>query len=187
MDYTTLYEAWKKEKENNELQRLDKRFYVDLSEHVRVHREELQMLDDKTLRAKLAAEESERIEKLFKDLLRVRHGKILEAVSRGKHLSIDLLTSEEEAIYRDILLDLEKVKDLEKDVLRGHAPRYKEVKGVEKPKRTILVRFLQAIPAIVGSNTQVYGPFNIEDVASLPVENAESLIKHGIAVKLEPE
>lgn len=186
MDYLTLYDAWKREKENNELQRLDKGFYVELGEHIRAHREELQMLDDKTLRARLAAEESERVEKLFRDLMWTRFRKVFEAAFGGKHLSTDILTSEEEVVYRDVLSALEKMKNVERDILRGRAPKFKEVKAVEKPKRT-LVRFLQAIPAIVGSDTKIYGPFKAEDVASLPAENAESLIKRGIAVKVEVE
>lgn len=186
MDYATLYEAWKREKENKELQRLDRQFYAELSDHVRAHREELQMLDDKTLRAKLAAEESDKIERLFKDLTCTRYRKILETVLEGRNLSIDLLTLEEETVYRDVLSASEKMKSMERDILRGRAPRFKEVKDSEKPKRT-LVRFLQDIPSIVGPNTKVYGPFKAEDVASLPYENAESLIKRGIAVKVEME
>jgi DNA replication factor GINS len=51
---------------------------------------------------------------------------------------------------------------------------------VEEPKR-ILVRFLQAIPAIIGPDMKAYGPFKEEDVASLPAENAEILITRGVA------
>ena len=58
---------------------------------------------------------------------------------------------------------------------------------VFQSKGILLIRFLQPIPAIVGLNAKVYGPFKVEDVASLPIENAESLIKRGIAVKVEIE
>jgi DNA replication factor GINS len=49
----------------------------------------------------------------------------------------------------------------------------------------MIVRFLQDIPSIVGSNTKIYGPFKAEDIATLPIDNAESLIKRGIALKVE--
>ena len=175
------------EKENNELQRLDKRFYVELSDHIRVHKEELQMLEEKTLRAKLTGEKSERTKKLFKDLIWTRYRKIFEAVLYGKPIAVDFLTLEEEGIHRDILSAHQRMRSLEKDIFGGHVPKVKEAKNVEKPKRTLLVRLLQAIPAIVGSNTKIYGPFKAEDIASLPIENAESLIKRGIAFKVEPE
>jgi DNA replication factor GINS len=181
-----LYEAWKKEKESRALQQLDKSFYIELNEHIRIHREELQMLDDKTLRARLTAEESDKIGMLFKDLLWTRYRKIFEATFGGKHLSTDLLTSEEEAICSDISSAIDKMKILEKDILKGRSPKFKAPTVAERSKR-ILVRFLQVMPAIVGPNAKVYGPFKVEDVASLPIENAESLIKRGVAVKVEIE
>ena len=174
------------EKESKELQRLDKQFYVELSDHIRVHMEEAQMLDDKTLRARMTTEENDKIERLFRYLMRARYRKILETTLEGKNLSTDLLTLEEETIYRDVLSASERMKDMERDVLRGKAPRFKEANGLERHK-TILIRFLQDIPSIVGLNTKVYGPFKAEDVASLPCENAESLIKRGIAVKVDIE
>jgi DNA replication initiation complex subunit (GINS family) len=57
------------------------------------------------------------------------------------------------------------------------------VKPAENPKR-ILVRFLKAIPAIIGPDMKAYGPFNEEDVASLPAENAEVLLKRGVAMEV---
>ncbi len=185
MDYTTLYEAWKKEKESRELQRLDKQFYAELSNHVRAHMEEAQMLDDKTLRARLATEENDKIERLFRDLMHTRCRKILDVASEGKSLSTDLLTLEEETIYKDFLSAAERVRDAERDILRGKAPKFKEAGDLKH--KTILVRFLQDIPPIVGPDTRVYGPFKVEDVASLPCENAESLIKRGIAVRVDIE
>ena len=180
-----FYEAWRKEKENSELQRLDKDFYVQLSEHVRTHIEALQMLDENSLGARLATEENIRIAKLFKDLIWTRQRKIFESAFKEIRLSSDRLTSEEEVIYSDLLLTLEKTKIIENNTLRGREPTIK--KTVEKSKKTLLIRFLQAIPAIVGPNTKVYGPFKVEDVAALPFENAENLIKRGIALKVDFE
>jgi DNA replication initiation complex subunit (GINS family) len=48
-----------------------------------------------------------------------------------------------------------------------------------------VVRFLQAVPAIMGIDMKTYGPFKPEDVVSLPVENAENLIRRGIAKEVE--
>jgi len=79
------------------------------------------------------------------------------------------------------------MKRLEKDILGGHIPKLKKAEGTPKQKRSLMVRFFQDVPAMVGTNTKMYGPFKAEDIASLPVENAESLIKRGIAVKVESE
>ena len=41
----------------------------------------------------------------------------------------------------------------------------------------IAVRFLHAVPKFIGTDMQVYGPFEEEDVAKLPIELAKILIK----------
>jgi hypothetical protein len=69
MSYALLYEAWKREKESHELQSLDREFYSKLSQYVKSQREELQMLDEKTLKASLLSEEHGRVKKLLSDLI----------------------------------------------------------------------------------------------------------------------
>ncbi len=48
-----------------------------------------------------------------------------------------------------------------------------------------VLRFLKPVPAIMGVDMKTYGPFNPEDVASLPEENAENLIRRGFAMVVE--
>ena len=184
MNYKELYDAWKHEKEGNVLQRLDKKFYAELSKYIKNQKEELQILDEKTLRGRLFIEENKNVQQLFASLIECRYQKIFRMVSEGKQLSLELLTSEEEIMYSSIMSTKDEMEKILNDVLRGHAPQAIEAKVVGRPKR-ILVRFLQAIPAIVGPDMSTYGPFKVEDIAHLPVENAEILIKHGIAIEVE--
>jgi DNA replication initiation complex subunit (GINS family) len=141
------------------------------------------MLDEKTLKARLLSEEHERVKKLLSDLIHSRYRKMFNNVLDGKTNPSALLTSEEEASYSGISSTWKHVEDVLKDVLRGRIPAVRGIKTTEKPKR-ILVRFLKAIPAIIGPDMKAYGPFNEEDVASLPAENAEVLLKRGIAIEV---
>jgi len=184
MSYTLLNEAWKREKENQKLQPLEKDFYSKLSQYIKNQHEEIQMLDEKTLKASLLSEENERIKKLLTDLVWSRYQKILKKVFEGKTITTDLLTSEEEIIYNGAASTWKHVENVVRDILKGKPPRFPEEKLVMKPKR-ILVRFLQAIPAIVGPDMNTYGPFKEEDIASLPAENAEILVKRNVAVEIE--
>ena len=47
----------------------------------------------------------------------------------------------------------------------------------EQPKETKLVRFLNAVPKFVGKELEEYGPFDEEDIASLPIEIADVLLR----------
>jgi DNA replication initiation complex subunit (GINS family) len=54
-----------------------------------------------------------------------------------------------------------------------------------RPQGRVALRFLKAIPAIVGVDMKTYGPFMAEDVGSVPVENAKGLVKRGLAEAVE--
>ena len=51
-------------------------------------------------------------------------------------------------------------------------------------KATMTVRFLQSVPKFLGKELEVYGPFTEDDMANLPREIAEVLIKKGRAEEL---
>jgi DNA replication initiation complex subunit (GINS family) len=47
--------------------------------------------------------------------------------------------------------------------------------------KRVALRFLQPVPSIIGSDMKTYGPFLVEDVASVPESNAKILVKQGLA------
>jgi DNA replication initiation complex subunit (GINS family) len=51
--------------------------------------------------------------------------------------------------------------------------------------KRVAVRFLKTVPAIIGSDMKTYGPFIVEDVASVPESNAKILIRQGLAKLVE--
>jgi DNA replication factor GINS len=179
--YEKLYEAWRKERETVEIQALPKDFYARLADYMKKMREESRMIDKKTLRARLMEREFKNAKKLVKKLVRLRCDKSIEEARAGKLMPKDRLAEEEERFYAGISPFAESYQALLKDVSRGRSPG---VKPKKKAKR-MLVRFLQEIPAIVGSDMKTYGPFKPEDIATLPVENAKALIKQGVAEEVE--
>lgn len=179
--YEELFEAWKKEKENAELQALPRDFYANLVNYIKKIREESRMLDKKTTRARLMHSEFENTKKLVKELIKLRKEKILKKMVTGKTLSEDFLTMEEKHLHHDFLPLAESYQGFLKNILRGQVI---QVERKEKPKR-MLVRFVQEIPAIIGSDMNTYGPYRAEDLATLPPENAKILIKQGLAVEVE--
>jgi DNA replication factor GINS len=181
--YGDLFNAWKAEKAVGELQRLPKGFYRDASRYIKALKEEARMLDEKTLRASLVSTEMEYAKHLVSDLIRLRERKILMSVAERRPISTDSLTDEEEKLYQGLTDSAEVYDKVLKDVVEGRTPSL-EVETAQKPKR-ILIRFLREIPAIAGIDMKVYGPFKPEDIASIPAENAEMLVKQGVAVRVE--
>jgi DNA replication factor GINS len=179
--YNELYEAWRKEMENEEIQMLPKDFYVRLADYVRKIREESRMLDKKTTRAKLMEREFKNVKTLIEKLLQLRYKKSLDNAKTGKPVPKDHLTEEEERLYAEIPSLAESYQALFKEISRGRLPGTKS----KKKAKGMVVRFLKEVPEIVGADMKTYGPFKAEDVATLPVENAKALIRQEVVVEVE--
>jgi DNA replication factor GINS len=182
--YDMIYDAWKKEHENVELQPLAKDFYVLLAGYVKKICEESRMLDEKTAKARLIKCELRNARRLVKALVQLRLEKIFQATTQGKTISAEMLTAEEEKLCQEMLPLAGSFQEFLKGILHGRAPRVDVAK--ERSKR-VLVRFLKDTPAIIGADMKTYGPFKSEDIGTVPVENADVLIKQGLAAKIELE
>jgi DNA replication initiation complex subunit (GINS family) len=116
-------------------------------------------------------------------LIRTRHRKIVALVAKGNETPQDSLTTEEKTIYSRISPSSETVQNFANEILRGQVPKTK----VEAVHRRAVLRFLKEVPAIIGGDMKTYGPFKVEDVATVPLENAKILLKQKIAEKLETD
>jgi DNA replication factor GINS len=139
------------------------------------------MLDKKTTKAKLLDREFKSVKNMAEELIRLRYDKALKKSLARETVPRGVLIEEEEKLYGEILPLAEAYQTFLEGVLRGRLSRIEREK---KPKKTLL-RFVQEIPAIVGSDMKTYGPFEPEDIATLPQENARILVKQGVAVEVE--
>lgn len=179
--YNELYEAWRREKQEENIQTLSKDFYARLTGYMRKMKEERRMLDEKTTKAKLLLRESKNAKRLVRELVQLRYEKTIKKAMAGEDIPRKGLTEEEEQLYGQIGPSIDSFQAVLKGILGGHKMHQERKR---KPKKTVL-RFVQNIPAIIGADMRTYGPFKPEDVASLPLENAKILIKQGAAVAVE--
>jgi len=138
------------------------------------------MLDEKTTRARLLVRESENVRKMVKDLVLLRHEKIMNLASSGEATPIEGFTEEEEKLVREVAPSFESFQTLFKEIVSGRLSS----STLDKPRKRVL-RFLKDTPSLIGSDLKIYGPFQPQDVASVPAENAKILVKQGVAVEVE--
>jgi DNA replication factor GINS len=179
--YDELFEAWRREVENPDLQSLPKDFYTRLADYMRRIREERRMMDEESVRGKLLQKEEENVRKMISDLARIRYGKITRLIARREMVPLTALTEEEGNLYNGLSIQSEAYESFLKDILQGQKPRVERLKS----KGFLVIRFLKETPQIVGVDMKVYGPFKPEDVATLPEENAKALVKQGVAVEVD--
>ena len=132
-------------------------------------------------------------------LLDIRHLKLVEQhitreVQNGKTsesgwailpaADYSKLTDEEKYI-----LDAEREFNIRKKAvlaatLQGRPKVLESISSRILLKQTV-VRFIRPMEQFIGVNMTRYGPYQEEDVAMLPFENARSLMENGIAVQLD--
>ena len=200
MSYSTLQNAWEKELREKELQNIPDTLLHEMKDYITTLNRT--PTDEDTLSGQLTRKEKEYANRMLRELTENRLRKIVTREAMGEPIDAQAMTPEEQGLHsnlRQLLADYRQGADLPevmedtaqtKPVSSKPAPvkRKKPVlKPVIKPDEVelMVVRFLQSIPAIMGIDMKAYGPFQPEEVGTIPVQNAETLIKRGIAKKVE--
>ena len=182
--HNRLYDAWRREKfDSKDLQPLDPHFFTEISQYIRKIHEELRMLDEKTLKYHILNIELDNAQELFSSLMETRLQKLISYGFEHKDLSRQQLAVEESSIYKRVLEAFNEHENLRDRILEG--VNIDSTAKVDLGTEKIVVRFTARIPAIVAMDMETYGPFEPEDVATLPRDNAEALIRQKAAVKIE--
>jgi DNA replication initiation complex subunit (GINS family) len=179
--YNELYDLWKIENENERIQRLPRNFYTKVATYIKKLKEENRMLDHKTTKSRLLDNEFKNVRAMVNELFLLRYKKFREDVVDCQTIGRGSLTKEEKKLYGGVLTSAEACQVFSNDILRGNLLCIKK----DNKQTFIVLRFVKEIPALVGSDMKTYGPFGLEDIATLPLENARILIKQRVAVEVD--
>ncbi len=102
--------------------------------------------------------------------------------SSEETLDYSKLTDEEKYILDGKRESNKRVDEVVAALVKGR-PKVLESISAKMRSKQIVVRFLKPIEAFVGIDMNKYGPYTQEDVASLPFENARSIIDSGGAIE----
>lgn len=178
IDVNSLYNILLREIQNDTVQEVDSKLYYSISDML----------------GKLKNQGYDGIESKIKDslvkiitnmvilLLKIR----IEKVVKSKEIDYSNLLDEERYIL-DSDDELRQRKDIVLSATLNGRLKLLETVSRNHKSRSVVVRFLKPIDQLVGSDLEKYGPFDAEDVATLPFENATALIGKKIAVKISWE
>ncbi|GAH05861.1 unnamed protein product, partial [marine sediment metagenome] len=163
---------------------------------------------------------------LYKDLLKVRKLKILNAALILQEIDINNLLEAEKFLYQNTVSSVKGYKKLKKvssfdekeeviekivdtqtiaeikliddnsnvisekidgiksedmphEVIKTEGIKYEAIKNEDI--NYTLIRFIKGVPPLVGIDLTNYGPFEKEDIANIPIENAKILINEKCA------
>ena len=195
--YTRLHQAWENETKREELQNIPDDFLHEMKNYVNQLNKTTANPD--TLSGNLTQTERRYANQLLQELTETRLNKIIKSEVNGLPVNAQAMTPEEQKLHsslRQLLTSYRQVSDIPVPQKqpppqpRVSTPRKEPTpspKIEEKDTELVLVRFLQPLPAIMGIDMKAYGPFQPEELATIPRQNAENLIKRGIAKTVDAE
>ena len=195
--YTRLHQVWENETKREELQNIPDDFLHEMKNYVNQLNKTTANPD--TLSGNLTQTERRYANQLLRELTETRLDKIIKSEVNGLPVNAQAMTPEEQKLHsslRQLLTSYRQGSDI--PVPQKQSPPQPRVsppmkeptpppKTEEKDTELVLVRFLQPLPAIMGIDMKAYGPFQPEELATIPRQNAENLIKRGIAKTVDAE
>jgi DNA replication factor GINS len=117
-------------------------------------------------------------------LIRVRQRKMQLAGSEP--LDYSKLTDEEKYVLDGQAESASRMEQVVSAATKGRSKVLEAIAAKIRSKQ-VLVRFVKPMEQFIGVDMGKYGPFQQEDVATLPLENARSFIETGIAVQVHAQ
>ena len=189
--FDNLYETLRLEKYKTELQRIDKSFYKKLLRYLEEKKAILRsqeskdsvFANDSITKTKRQLDNSKM---LLKELYEKRETKIIDLALSSSRASgtvqdADALLEDERDMYNELVnLFNGYRKNVLYNLLDGREPEKVIVKGESKAedKKNQTVRFVEPVPKFLGDDLNIYGPYEAEDMANLPVKIVEILVKN---------
>lgn len=196
LTYEVLFELVMREKTREELQKLPADFTDSAIGYIIKKRQMASELPDG--QREMAERQASNALKLLKELYERREKKLTIVAllkSRVENAIVDysVMLDEERQFYEAMLAlmrshrklilgtKLDASKALKKVMVMQQGSQQEEETEQAEQQPMKLVRFLNPVPKFVGKELEVYGPFEEEEMANLPADIAEILIKKGRA------
>tara|TARA_B110001454_G_scaffold207950_1_gene219917 strand:+ start:323 stop:877 length:555 start_codon:yes stop_codon:yes gene_type:complete len=176
-DLNLLHTLVLEEVQNTEIQQLKPDFYGTLSQFLgKLKTEEYDGIEKKT---------KNKLVDLFSLLISIIINSRLGKTTNGSFNRNNLL--DEEKFIMDSNQEMNERKDLIlHSVINGKSKLVESISNDYKTK-PIVIRFLKNTDEILCVDSEKYGPFKAEDIATLPNADAQELVSDKIAVKIRLE
>ena len=178
IDLNKLHHIVLRETENDTIQEIDPDFYRILSNFIG----DLKKQEFDGVESKIKASIIDTATELTSLLLNIR----LDKISKSDNIEFKNLLDEEKFILDAEEERRERTEMILSATINGKSKFLESISQNHKTKTTV-VRFLLEVDEIIGVDLEKYGPFKIEDIATIPYENAQALITKNIATKVRWE
>ncbi len=183
MDIVKLRELLERELSSNELTPLDDEFYKEFDSLVKALKLRVESSRERgeTVEENLYLAELEVVERLMKEIIKIRLHKLVDLAFEGK---LQNLVGEEKKIFGLLLAFINREPfEIPERVVEEKIEEVKEVVETKIPTREAYLIEID-IPKILDEKLNEYGPFKAGDLVTLPRSLAKILIERGVAKRV---
>ena len=178
IDINSLHNTVLRETENDSLLEINPNFYRFLSDFIgNLRKQEFDGVENKIKDTMI-----EMASELTSLLIHIR----LEKIFDSNDYDIGHLLDEEKYILDSQDEQNERIEMILSATINGKSKFLESLAENHKIKK-VVIRFLSEVDEIAGADLEKYGPFQAEDIATIPYENAQALIAKNIATKVRWE
>lgn len=178
IDLNKLHHIVLRETESEIIQEINPDFYRNLSDFIGdLKKQEFDGVESKIKEAIINT-----ATELTSLLISIR----LDKISKLDNIDFKNLLDEEKFILDAEEEQRERTEMILSAIISGKSKFLESISQNHKIKM-VVIRFLQEVDEIIGADLEKYGPFKIEDIATIPYENAQALIAKNIATKVRWE
>ncbi|MDG6997632.1 MAG: hypothetical protein JRN15_00795 [Nitrososphaerota archaeon] len=162
------------ENRSKDLLKINPNTYRDIVAHIKTIRSESSE-KEKSLVSELSLAERKILFEIARRLIELRISKF----TQYPDMDTTNLTPEERYIAEPLIQSRKRTDRIGQAIFNGQVAEIDHASESVKQKY-VIARFIQPYAAVSGTDLGTYGPFEPEDVAILPIENAKNLAKIGI-------
>ncbi len=212
MTYDALFDILRYEKSHEELQKLDESFFNDVTEYLKNKEIMMNSPDGNIAEVEKTRIQLQNVKKLLTELYEKREKKIIalasyQAKTSSSVIKAEALLNEEKPLFDALvsvfsknrlallnnLLNAREINtqnlfmNLHSNVCAETKTYFatfdEKVLSEDKPVKSI--RFIKSVPKFLGPELETYGPFEENDMASLPCKLANILIRKDRAEEIQ--
>jgi DNA replication initiation complex subunit (GINS family) len=203
--YDLLFDILRIEKSREDLQRLDERFYKNVVEYLGSKESVISNPNTPNAERELTRIQLGNVKKLLTELYDRREKKIINlAIYKIKTsagvINTEVLLEEERHLFNTLYSKLSRHRSVVLgNILEGKEPSIEisepeenkqrpkdaQVNNLDDSDGIKSVRFIKPVPRFLGPELEIYGPFEENDIASLPSKIANILLKKERAEEMQ--
>lgn len=202
ISYDLLFDILRYEKSREDMQSLDKDFFKKVVEYLKQKDASMLSINTPTTERELTRIQVNNIKKILQEIYDRRERKIINLAlykvrTGSEMINTTVLLEEERIMFDNLYLLFSKYKSSILDNILNHKMPFAENMDAPKseqkketfydPEQIVSIRFIKPVPKFLGPELDTYGPFEEQDIASMPYKIATILISKNNAEQIRSE